>query len=329
MEKFKKYPSILHWDNEKEMQKIRDANLDKGVFVVQEKVHGANFSMWTDGKEVKPAKRTAFLEEDDKFFNFQKVVNKYENQVFALFQDLKKIMRDLEYIIVYGELFGGIYLHPKVKPVSGAISVQGGLFYCPDNDFYAFDISINGRTFLDVSQTNELFNKHKFFYAKTLFKGSLNKVLEYDIVFNSTIPALLDLPVLEKNICEGVVIKPEKSTFIEKNLRLIIKRKNKEWAEEVQKSRKDIVNDFSKKLTEQLQEEVVRFITKNRLLNVLSKMGEEYEPWQLKVAFIEDVFKDFTKKYEDEYNSLSNNKKKKVKKFVNDKTVYLIANFKK
>ncbi|RTZ48577.1 hypothetical protein EJ377_12530 (plasmid) [Chryseobacterium arthrosphaerae] len=35
--------------------------------MVQEKVHGANFSFFTDGKEIKIGKRTAFIEKDENF----------------------------------------------------------------------------------------------------------------------------------------------------------------------------------------------------------------------------------------------------------------------
>ncbi len=327
MEKFLKYPSILHIDSEKEIQSVYEQNFDKGIFYVQEKVHGANFSFWTDGKIIKPAKRTDFLKPDEKFFNFQKIIKKYNNQVLGLFDGLKSQIADIKFIIIYGELFGGIYLHPDVKPVAGAISVQGGLFYCPDNEFYAFDISINGDYFLDVSQINSLFEKWNFIYAKTLFQGSFKKALSHSNEFESTIPEIFGLPKIENNICEGIVIRPEKSIFIDNHTRLIIKNKNAKWAEEVQISKKDVIDEYKNKITKNLQNRIVNFVTKNRLENVISKMGKDNEIWQFKVALIDDAFDDFLKKFENEYNSLSNNKKKLIKITLNKKASELINSY--
>lgn len=47
-----------------------------------------------------------------------------------------------------------------------------------------------------------------------------------DTVMDSTIPPMLELPKLEKNIIEGMVIRPNKNLRLKNDARVIIKKKN-------------------------------------------------------------------------------------------------------
>ena len=71
----------------------------------------------------------------------------------------------------------------------------------------------------------------KFIYAKTLFKGSLSDCLAYPNAFKTTIPGEYNLPELDGNTCEGVVIRPAQPHFLRNGSRVIIKNKNEKWAE--------------------------------------------------------------------------------------------------
>jgi len=110
------------------------------------------------------------------------------------------------------------------------VRIQKGVFYSPKNDFYAFDIRINQEEYLNVEEANEYFKTIGLFYAKTLFKGSFEACLEHSNDFNSKIPKWLGLPEIEKNICEGVIIKPVKSRYFNNGARVIFKNKNEKWS---------------------------------------------------------------------------------------------------
>ena len=93
---------------------------------------------------------------------------------------------------------------------------------------------INKKTYLDVKEANSLFEKYKILHAKTLFSGTMDDCLKYPNLFESTIPALLGLPEIKPNICEGVVIRTSTYQFFMEDddlIRLIIKNKNSKWEE--------------------------------------------------------------------------------------------------
>ena len=85
--------------------------LSKEEWVVTEKVHGANFSCHTDGKECRYARRRDFLKENEGFYDFKKAdfMTDFSAKVLDIFQRVKEIVNDGEifHVIVYGELFGG------------------------------------------------------------------------------------------------------------------------------------------------------------------------------------------------------------------------------
>jgi len=57
---------------------------------VTEKINGANFSYYCDGKIIKYAKRTNFLDDNTDFFNYKYCVQKYNDMVMKLFHYMKK-----------------------------------------------------------------------------------------------------------------------------------------------------------------------------------------------------------------------------------------------
>ena len=119
----------------------------------------------------------------------------------------------MEQLTIFNEIFGGSYPHQEVPVEKNALKVQKSVFYTPKNEFYAFDILINGDRYLEVNEVNDLFAKEDLFYAKTLFQGSLSDCLIYSNAFDSTIPKLFNLPEITPNICEGTIIKPIKTSY--------------------------------------------------------------------------------------------------------------------
>lgn len=320
---FKTYNTIENAYQARVIEQIRMQGFGDEVFIVQEKVHGANFSFFTDGKEIKIAKRTAFIEKDEKFFNAHHILEHYKENVIEVFQKVKAIYPDVETVVIYGELFGGGYKHQEVEPVKDAVKVQKGIEYAPHNEFYAFDIKLNGITYLDTEVVNQIFEETGFFYAKILFQGTLEEALKFPNVFNSQIPAWLGLPELENNMCEGTIVKTLKTKYFGNGARIILKNKNEKWVEKskmVKKEAKTVHKQvhFSEKAQE-IWEEIQKYATANRLNNVVSKIGE-FEPKMIgKVIglFSQDILEDFQKDFPAAFTAIEKEEQKRINKKLN------------
>ncbi|WPO90322.1 RNA ligase, Rnl2 family [Chryseobacterium sp. HR92] len=327
---FKTYNSIENAYQARVIEQIRIQGFGDEVFIVQEKVHGANFSFFTDGKEIKIAKRTAFIEKDEKFFNAHQMLERYRENVIEVFQKVKAIYPDVETVVIYGELFGGGYKHKEVEPVKDAVKVQKGIEYAPYNEFYAFDIKLNGITYLDTEVVNQIFEETGFFYAKILFQGTLEEALKFPNVFNSKIPAWLGLPELESNMCEGTIVKTLKTKYFGNGARVILKNKNEKWVEKskmVKKEGKTVQKQihFSEKAQE-IWEEIQQYVTVNRLHNVVSKIGE-FEPKMIgKVIglFSQDILEDFQKDFPAAFPAIEKDEQKRINKKLNSLVIDFI-----
>ena len=62
---FKQYHSVENSFRDEFINTIKENGLDKGDFIVQEKVHGANLTFITDGSTIQCAKRTGLLKDDE------------------------------------------------------------------------------------------------------------------------------------------------------------------------------------------------------------------------------------------------------------------------
>jgi Rnl2 family RNA ligase len=194
MLQFKKYNSIENTYDKEFMEKIKL------------EVHGANCCLVTDGQTVRFAKRTGLVETGEMFYNYEELLERYQDRIVRLFHRVKTQYTDTESLLVYGEMFGGKYPHPDVKNDSKVMNIQKGVFYFPAHEFYGFDLYVNGleqNRYLPVDEVNQFFEGGNIFYAKTLFQGTLDECLEYPNAFQSCIAGWLGLPPVEDNICEG------------------------------------------------------------------------------------------------------------------------------
>ncbi|HEX7870989.1 MAG TPA: RNA ligase, Rnl2 family [Chryseobacterium sp.] len=326
---FKTYNSIENAYQTRVIDQIRLQSFGDEVFIVQEKVHGANFSFFTDGKEIKIAKRTAFIEKDEKFYNAHQMLERYRKNVIDLFEKVKTIHPNLETVVIYGELFGGGYKHKEVEPVKDAVKVQKGVEYAPHNEFYAFDIKLNGTTYLDTDLVNQIFEETGFFYAKILFQGTLDEALKFSNVFDSKIPAWLGLPEIENNMCEGTIVKTLKTKYFGNGSRVILKNKNEKWTEKSKMVRKDRPIQKEVRFSENAQniwEEIQKYATANRLNNVVSKIGE-FEPKMIgKVIglFAQDILEDFEKDFPKVFTTIEKEEQKRINKKLNSLVIDFI-----
>ena len=325
MTEFKKYNSIENSFNAEFIEKIRAENLESLNYVVQEKVHGANCCFVTNGKTVNFAKRTGFMELGEKFYHYEELLERYTDVIIKLFQKVKKVYAETESIFVYGEMFGGRYPHPEVKNETKIMCIQKGVFYCPNHEFYAFDLYLkvpeSGR-FLPVNESNAFFEAVGFIYAKTLFQGTLDECLNYPNVFPSLIAQWLGFPAIEDNVCEGIIIRPETPVYLKNGARLLLKNKNSKFAEKKSvKKRQKIYKDlsYSQELTDLLPI-TEEYVTENRLNNVISKIGELSLPkdiGKLIGLFSKDIQEDFLKEHSGQYVMLEKNEQKILNRHIN------------
>lgn len=308
------------------MERVKDEIPSDMEWIVQEKVHGSNTSFLCDGTEVKFAKRTALLAEDEKFYDFQSLLEEYKPKILSLFNRVKQSHPDVEAISVFGEMFGGRYAHKGVPAEKGISLIQKGVYYTPRHEFYGFDIFVFERekgSYLSVDETDELFESQGFFYAKSLFRGSLEECLKYPNAFQSKIAQWLGLPEIEDNICEGVVVRPVEPKYLSNGSRVLIKSKNARFAE------KKSVKQRNKVFTEPvpysdalkaLLPEVEAYVTENRLNNVISHIGEVTFPkdfGNVMGLYAKDILEDFLKEHGGEYLSLDKYEQKSLNRELN------------
>lgn len=328
---FTKYSSIENSYRQKEIDYIVQSGFShpNTVWSVSEKVHGANFSFaLVSGQDrVRMAKKTSLIADDANFFGSQNVWERYKDKVTALMDRLQEMYPDAKDYIVYGEIYGGAYPHDDVERVPNATRVQKGVYYNPDNDFYAFDIRVDD-DFLDTDVANALFEEFDFFYAKPLFEGTLEECLNYQNRYPTTIPARLGLPEIPDNFCEGNVIKPVKAAKLPSGSRIILKNKNEKFNE---RSNKQAKVKTEIKMTEQMREVfdlLCSYVTENRLRNVLSHIGHseinDKSFGKIMGEMSKDIYEDFNKDYSDKFNALEKEERKRVQKLVGQKTADML-----
>lgn len=332
---FKKYNSIENSYQEDFISSIIEQGFGNLEYIVQEKVHGANLSFITDGQNILSAKRTELILDSEQFFNSKLVQEKYIDKIFNIFKEISKSF-DIKTLTIFGELFGGGYPHPDIPKDDTAKLVQRGIYYCPTNDFFAFDILIDKDKYLDVETASGLFEKFGFVYAKSLFKGTLKDCLSFSNEFKTTISNEYGLPQIDGNICEGVVVRPIQPCFLRTGSRVLIKNKNEKWAENNNFIDKAILSKLlheGEELSEEasfLCEEIYKLITQNRLTNLISKIGEVNPKKDLgKVLglYNKDALTDFLKTYLVKYEALEKHESKAVNKFLNKHAGELINDY--
>ena len=332
MIQFKKYNSIENTLDTGFVEHIRLEEMDKQEFVVQEKVHGCNVCFITDGETVSFGKRTGFVEADEVFYDYENLMERYTQKVKDLFSAVKKDFPEIEMLSVFGEMFGGSYPHPDVPRIRIMI-IQKGVHYCPNHEFYAFDLYVKTAEtgyFLTVDEANAFFEQGDFYYAKTLFRGSFDDCLQYPNNEQSRIPQWLGLPPIEDNICEGIIIRPVKPTYLYDGTRVMLKSKNETFAEK--KSRKKrLATPYAKPTaSEQLSEmllTVEQYVTENRLNNVISKIGQVSIPKEIGRVicdFNKDILEDFLKEHSGQYYALDKIEQKILSRQVNTWAIGMI-----
>jgi Rnl2 family RNA ligase len=325
--RFYKYPKIGYT--------LSDTSNNKEKWIVCEKIHGANFSIYYYDGAIKFAKRTGFLGDDDWFYDYHRDISKYEASMRKVHDNT-----GLSRFIIYGELYGGWYPE-NAATWKGAIgtridergrslisydkrAIQEGIYYSRDKCYMVFDIAIiddNGElTFLDYdSMIHAVANA--FHYTPALYRGLYKDAIAYNPRFNSTIPGFLGMPKLpaDTNIAEGIIVRP-----ISGNRANIIKIKNREFGKIVEEfDMEEAMNSYKFILS--------KLVCHNRSNSLMSKIGDTYwnntytgyrgeytaELDELIAQFIDDIWQDYNTLY---YNVIVDDYEK-ANKYIRDQVL--------
>eukprot|EP01129_Flabellula_baltica_P010301 TRINITY_DN433_c1_g1_i1.p1 TRINITY_DN433_c1_g1~~TRINITY_DN433_c1_g1_i1.p1 ORF type:complete len:367 (+),score=76.92 TRINITY_DN433_c1_g1_i1:366-1466(+) len=312
---FTAYQSIKNHYHQISVDTIKSLNLtDSSIeWVATEKIHGSNFCIISNGNDVFCGRRKAILEEDESFFNWRDIRDKYRDDVHQIYELTQSMFPGSGAVYIYGELYGGMYNHPDVQNEK-CKAVQAGISYRPDIDFYPFDIKVEDVGYVSYDVFKELC-QGRFLYATELKRGTFDECFDYDVEFETFIPAQLGLPLIENNIAEGIVLKPVIPAYTDEGERVILKKKHPNFSEvqSVPKKKKAPAKKGPSKIPDEAQafvDIIELYITENRLRNVISKEGEIADSKKAKAdltnLFKEDVMSDFVEDHP-EFNELDQN----------------------
>jgi len=249
---FKKYVSLINHYDLKSINYIlnKHPELKETIFIIEEKIHGANFTVYLENDEISYASRNQIV---TKFYGFQEVLE--QEKFKLLFRNLTILFPNQE-IAVIGELFGG--------------SIQKGVNYGSEKDFKIFDIRIDGEyispfeVLLYLDRCDSL-NLHVPILG--IAKG-FKEAMAFDVNINSKI-LLCD----GENIMEGGVIKVYHGGIYkgEDGSPFIVKKKNDIFLEKSKQPReKKILPDD----VLALRLEFAEYLNMNRVESAISKFGE-------------------------------------------------------
>jgi Rnl2 family RNA ligase len=261
-------------------------------YVGVEKLHGANFSIiykFSD-KTISYARRNDILKKDEKFHDYLNVMEQSQECINSVVNKIKNEYGNVELITIYGELFGGEYEgyeNRNSKPVQKEIQ------YHPEYKFIPFDIKVD-KKFLNWNKFVEIIKETNFKLLEPLIIGDYETVVNFEVEQQITkIPDLYNLPPIQSNFMEGIIIKPTEELYDRRDNRIIVKKKTKQFTEKNITSGVIIVPENIQKIK--------CYITKNRLNNVISKELEVSvkDTGKLIKLLLDDSFEEYLKETTD------------------------------
>ena len=254
---FHKFPSLENHYREKFVDMVR-IHAPSDEFVATEKIHGANFSFWTDGVNVLPAKRSGFIKEDESFYGCGEVVHHYIPKVLSVFKDVLIDRPDTTSMVIYGELYGQ--------------GIQKEINY-GEKDFVAFDIVLA----TDDEHTRLSWEEAVFHcvdimpFVPVIQRGTLEELLQINVNQMSSVQAAVK--GIGGEITEGIVIRhATKNIVLPTGSSGIIKLKSDSFLETKARKTKTPPKPLDP-ATQEYYELLVSAITLPRLMNVVSKEG--------------------------------------------------------
>lgn len=309
-EHFVRFPSIENHHDERFLNRL---NKNEDKWYGFEKIHGSNVSFVSDGDSFGWCKRTAALTPQEKFPGIDSVCERYSDI-------LKKAVRGIcatddarfpvgTVFYLYGELFGGCYDHPDIPPNKGARKIQKGISYTPDNEFLVFDMMYKNKNscynFVAVEEMLQLCQRFKIphvpVYSKAMGVHSLEELLKLENHTATEIHQLFGLPEpVNGKWAEGLVLRPNKTFFLEEGGRAIIKFKSPFFSE-VSKTTNAFVPDKVSEIVKNGTVAIQDYLTQNRYDALVSKCGRKNKVGKMVAPYMRDVKKDFVKDHPDQY----------------------------
>lgn len=295
-----KYPSIINTYEKKQIHKWTQCmpELESCHYIVTEKIHGANMSIYvnSDGA-VRYGRRKDFLIPGEQFNNYETVMMQYAPFIETL-KEYVKGATAFTTLTLYGEIFGG--------------RVQKGVKYGETVRFRVFGMAVDGelRPPIETEVMMIELGFEDLLVPQVSDISSLEKAMAVDSKFISRLGPQDD----EKNICEGVVIRPYDRVFRMKSGAVFaLKKKNEEFKE---RHKAPAIPSEHGELTARFKEYIVRA----RLLNVVSKYQsldnvtkEDFSKYAKLV--MEDAKEEFMREYGDEVNEKLPEKQQQRKLF--------------
>ncbi|XVQ09412.1 RNA ligase family protein [Spirillospora sp. CA-255316] len=213
-------------------QRFGDGPLPGGIWVAEEKVHGAHLALVSDGRTARAAGRRGLLDEDrlEAFFGVTRLWPVLATAAAAAARAAG------QEVILFGELAGGGYPHPQVAPVEDIGPVQTGVWYGPDLVWLAFDGAVrtpSGPRWMGRAELAELVDEAGLACVPLLGRGPRQKLADLTVDFPTLVPGALGLPDLPGNRAEGYVLKPAVSWDTgERGPRPVVKVKHPGFAED-------------------------------------------------------------------------------------------------
>lgn len=252
-------------------------NIENMLFQITEKIDGSNFQIEIKKNSVRYGKRTAWLSDDESFFDWQTIVR--QTKVMKFIESVQNsIVNKTEQINIYGELFGP--------------GIQKRILYGETKDIRLFEMKEN-HNWISPKEMESFMIRHNAIELHvpilTVVKG-----LTTAINFNTETPTKLCYNALEAKEMEGVVIKPYEGAIYYRNSHVIIKKKNKVFGEKVGVK----VKDHKPKVFTELQKEFITYLNENRMCSIISQHGEPIAPKDIGKyigLLSQDAFNDFAK----------------------------------
>ena len=269
---FKKYNSIENHTQQNYIEQVRKFDIENpGRFVAREKIHGTNFSVLITDSGIIPCKRTGVIEEDESFYDYKAIMQKYEAN-FAKIQEFVLESELVSSIQVFGEYAGpGIGKH---------------INYGEYQDFYLFDVLFTGveegsEGYLAENDLQAFAINYGFKVPPLLHIGSLEECLSLPVEFESLVNSITDenkygffkQEAPNGNTAEGLIIKPEIPAFLRSGRRIAIKCKTNKFKERSKARGPKPVKVLSERDTEVLNV-LLEYNTLSRISNVISHIGQ-------------------------------------------------------
>lgn len=279
----------------------------RGVWVVTEKLHGANLCLVAErgAGGVRAARRGGFLDFGrEEFFGCAPVVEAASGPARRALEWAAENCADggagVTAVRVYGELVGGAYPHPDADaPPEGHMKpVQREVYYSPGLRFVAFDILVERgggepARFLDCDDFYAAAAACGLECALPLLAGPLRDALAHTTEFATRQPAAWGLPPIDGNLAEGVVVRsavrvePARVRGEERRSpwRAIFKRKSPGFLECARVG-------VARATLGGVLEAAVACVTPHRVASTVGKLGSGVPAARLARAVADDVLQD-------------------------------------